>query len=329
MRGKIHTAMLIITELLFILLIFSLLVSAQHQSVVMTNREENMVIITPIDIQSKIDQAQPYDTIRLAPGSYDQTIIIRKPLTLSGSHPKKTVIHTTSPQNQAAITVASSYVRIENISITNDGPGLYTSGIRILSNHTTIDHCIIEDTPVGIALWTSLNTISNCLFLNCDDEGIVLLDTSYSPCQYNSIINCTFLYNCDGIELQQSSYNIIYNCTMRFNTHSGIDAIRNNNDYNLISNCVICDNKVHGIYFAGSSNNRIISCCIENNTDGNIIYYPVTTESNLSSEVPSESILSYHLNNKNNQAYLVEIILNRLNHIRSIVVSTLQTLRER
>ena len=269
---------------LFLSIFFTVLVVSGCFFVSATN-DTDIAIQVPINhiqestykIQSLIDEANPFDTIIIPKGIYNQTLVISQPLTLTSTNPLETIIDAHTPINQAAITIRSDQVYISNLTIRNSGPGLYTTGIRVLANKTTIDSCIIHHTSVGIAVWSSHNTISNCNFHRCNDEGIVLLNTSYLTCTYNTIVNCSFFYNCDAIELQQSSHNIISNCTMKYNTHSGIDAIKNNNNHNIITACTISENRVHGIYLSHSSYNIITSCTLDNNSDGDLIQHPQTT----------------------------------------------------
>ena len=151
-------------------------------------------------------------------------------------------------------------VTIGGVSITNQGSGLYTTGIKVVGTRTIIKDCIINNTPVGIAVWSSSNKISNCSFFNCEDEGIAFLGSTYSDCNENIVTDCEFTNNCDGIELQYSSNNEIIRCDFNKNTHAGIDAIGSENDGNIISNCIFSNNKVFGIYFTRSSDIFINTC---------------------------------------------------------------------
>ncbi len=137
--------------------------------------------------------------------------------------------------------------------------------MKIIASQTTIEDCTVFDTPVGIAAWSSKNTISNCIFYGCEDEGIAFLGSSTSDCNNNLVTNCVFYDNCDGIELQYSSNNVISYCEFYDNTHAGIDAIGSSNNNNIISHCDLYDNDVFGIYLSRSSGNQITQCMISNN----------------------------------------------------------------
>ena len=170
-----------------------------------------------------------------------------------------------------AIRISTPKVTIKNLKITNQAPGLYTTGIRISASETTIENCDLYNTPIGILTWTSENIINKCKFWGCQDEGIALIGSKYSECNSNIITNCIFYKNCDGLELQYSSKNRITGCEFYDNTHTGIDAIASSNNENTISNCKIYNNMVHGIYLSSSSKNQITNCYISDNTDGNIL----------------------------------------------------------
>jgi len=268
MKGRKHRIRTIV------LLLFIQVLISTFQVLAVEEQAENTVIIVSSsdDLQHEIDNAADHSTIRLLPGIYRQQILIHKPVLISGYSKENTRFIVTTEKNKPAITITASYTNLENISVINDGPGIYTTGIRTIADHTTINNCIIEKTPVGIALWSSNNVIRNSLFRECTDEGIVIISSSYKEANNNLIEGCIFIDNCDGIELQESCYNIIRNCHFEDNTHDGIDAISSNNDNNLIIKCTIINNEVHGIYFSNSLNNVIQDCVVAENTDGDILF---------------------------------------------------------
>jgi parallel beta-helix repeat protein len=195
---------------------------------------------------------------------------------------------------------------------------LYSTGIKITSSNNIIDNCIFQNTPIGIAIFSSNNTISNTTFKNCSDEGILLVTTEIMKCYYNIIENCTFYNNCDAIELQKSSYNIIQNCKITDNTHSGIDAIKQDNNHNIINNCIISNNSVHGIYFSKSINNSINKCQIFSNIDGNIVDTNKLSENNIT------QINNFFYNEKLNNFFqgnnkLITLISNIISNIINII----------
>jgi len=216
-------------------------------------------------IQSAIDNVQPDSTIYVKVGAYSEIINICKKIYLIGEDKDKTFINPVSKKNGYAVRIAAKGVELSGFSINNKGSGLYTTGIKISAAQVTIEDCNIFGTPVGIAIWSSENTISNCKFWGCEDEGIAFLGSSATECNNNLVTNCEFYNNCDGIELQYSSNNTISNCEFHDNTHAAIDAIGSNNNDNTIQNCDIFDNGGYGIYFSRSSGNKITQCSLSNN----------------------------------------------------------------
>jgi parallel beta-helix repeat protein len=217
-------------------------------------------------IQDVINQAQPGTVLQLPAGVYSEILTIDKPLHLKGEDSTRTIINPTSPNNGYAIRITAEGVILTNLDISNQGPGLYTTGVKISASNTTIQQCRFHDTPIGIALWSSTNTISGCDFTGCGDEGIVLLGTPTTPCTNNTITACTFYKNCDGIELQYATHNHITSCTFTENTHAGIDAIASDNNNNIISQCEFFDNQGFGLYLTRSSQNLITRCSFSDDT---------------------------------------------------------------
>ena len=240
----------------------------------------NIIYVNPTDdIQQLIDEADENDTLIFNNGVYHQSFRVTKPLILSGFSKEHTLMSFNTTSNNAAISIASPYVTLSQLTIENRASGLYTTGIRIDASQVRIENCIIKDTPIGIAVWEDKVEIVNSIFTNCSDEGILLISTKISSSDNNRISHCVFTNNCDGIELQYSSRNLITDCVFQYNTHAGIDAICNNNNENIISNCSFLDNVDFDIYFSSSKDNLISNCTIQNYQE-NVLFNP-TNKSNI------------------------------------------------
>ncbi len=301
MKGKY--GLLSITIILFIILEIILTTTCYATDVVFIEKQENIKIVDKngkgdyTNIREAINNEPEGTTIYVKNGIYKEILNINKKIKILGENKENTIIHTESEQNKYSINLNAPEIIIEKLSIKNSGAGLYTSGIKITALQTQIKDCIIYETPVGIAIFTSNNVINNCEFYRCTDEGVVLLGTPYSECKNNKIINCKFFENCDGIELQYSTDNIITNCEFYNNTHTGIDAIISSNDRNTISNCKIYNNNVHGVYLSSSSYNKIIDCSILNNDNGNIVMNKdsekneIISKSNMDLKIKKENFL--------------------------------------
>jgi len=276
-----------ISVFLLVQLIFTINISADSQEYDFVVDKSGNADFT--SIQQAIDNARPGSTVYVKSGEYKEIIQIKKSLSLVGEDKESTLINPISEKNKYAIYVGASNVFVSGFTVTNEAPGLYSQGIKISSEYTTINNCNIYDTAVGIAIWTKHNTIDSCVLKGCKDEGIALLGSKKNPCNYNTISNCIFYENCDAIELQYSSENTISNCEIYENTHSGIDAIASNNNKNTISNCNIYSNDVHGIYLSSSKENKIIDCEIEDNLDGDVVMNKYSTDNQIINKEDSES----------------------------------------
>jgi len=222
-------------------------------------------------IQEAIDYATSGSTIYVKKGVYNEIIDVYKSISLLGEDKESTLINPVSEKNKYAVSLGAQNIKLKNFKIKNGAPGLYASALKIISSYCEIENCDLFETPIGISIFSSGNIIKNCEFWNCTDEGIALLGWMDNGCIQNTIENCIFRNNCDGIELQYASQNIIRNCEFFDNTHTGIDAIASLNNRNQIIDCIIKNNRVNGIYLSSSFGNKIIDCIVSDNQDGNIV----------------------------------------------------------
>ena len=274
MKGRIKKTMITITILIISQFTYVFLVKSE--AINQTNYNSLIIVDKNgsgeyTSIQEAINYAITGSTIYVKKGVYPEIIQIKKTIHIIGENKKNTLINPVSEENKFSIYIGAPNIKIENIGITNQAPGLYSQGIKITAKNTEIDNCKIFNTSVGIAIWTSENIIKNSVFYGCKDEGIALLGSIENQCNNNIISDCNFFSNCDGIELQYSSNNKILNCSFYNNTHTGIDAIASDNNKNIISNCEIINNGVNGIYLSSSDDNKILYCDIKDNTEGDII----------------------------------------------------------
>jgi len=248
--------------------LFPMAIGIETKAIVL---EPNIIIVDAdgsgdyASINEAINNAKPNSTIYVKNGEYNETIVIQKNIELVGENKDYTIIDPVAAKNEYALCLRVPNTSIRNLTIKNRGPGIYSSGVKIIASNTLISNCNIYNVPVGVAIWSSNNTIQNCIFKGCTDEGIIILG------DHNKILSCIFHKNGDGIELQHSSFNIISNCEFYENMHSGIEAVSKSNNKNIILNCKIHNNNVHGIYFLSPGVNIILNCRITDNKDGNVV----------------------------------------------------------
>lgn len=220
-------------------------------------------------IQDAINHAQEGDTILVKSGEYREVLIINKRVTILGEDRNRTKINPASIRNGFAIEIRAGGVILKNLNITNRGNGKYAQAVKIVSPDIKVIGCMIHDVPVGISIWSSNNTIEDCKFWNCKDEGVVLMGTKYTNCDNNNIVKCYFYNNGDGVELQYADGNVIMDCIMKDNLHSGVDILDFHSEDNLIVNCSITGN-TYGIMYMSDSN-ALVNCTVSDNIDGNIV----------------------------------------------------------
>jgi len=175
-------------------------------------------------IQDAINAANNGDTIFVYSGTYNESVIINKSITLIGENGDTTIIHA---EKGYAINLTGSLVNIENFTIIN---GRW------------------ED--AGMIIYKSMNNlISHCKFYKNEWSGIEIYFSNK-----NRILNCTFESNIVGIELRYSFNNIVSNCSI---SHGGDGINIMFSDSNTISNCRIYKNNWDGVSLEGSSNNKV------------------------------------------------------------------------
>ena len=311
MRGTIHTSIVIFLVSMILLCSMKSLPAETKYTILSATPQD--------DLQDIIDNAAPYSILCLAPGIYTQELMIHIPLHIKGSSDNTTVFIVETDTNKPALTISSEHTTLQHLTFINTGPGIYTTGVRVIAAQTTIQQCQFKDTPVGIALWSSNNTVAHSTFFNCSDEGIVIISSSLFTADNNTIEYCEFIKNCDGIELQQSSYNTVRNCLFDSNNHDGIDAIKNNNNHNKILNCTIINNQVHGLYFSRSQNNTIQDCIIANNTDADVLFTPDL----------NDNVVHYTTNDASKQPLPPTLAQEELNTDDTRMLNFLNTIRDR
>ncbi len=300
MKGKARMLLTVTISFFLLNLIFNLSAHSAHISTknkIQFNKKQILIVDKNNNsnynsISEAIKDAVEQDTIYVKNGEYREIIDIKKTIRLIGEDKENTVINPISNKNKYAVRLEAPEIVLKGFNITNGASGIYTSAIRVTSSKNTISECNIYNVPIGIAIWTSENTIKKCTFCNCQDEGIAFLGSKHTNCEKNYVENCKFYENCDGIELQYSSNNRIEKCEFFRNTHSGIDAIKSSNNNNTFINCKIYDNLVNGIYLSGSNNNKIIDCEVRDNIDGDIMFSSSSKNNIVSDKNVREKIIN-------------------------------------
>jgi len=210
-------------------------------------------------LQEAIDSAPVGSILKLSAATYEGNIIITKPLTLMGE--KGTIIKGSGKGN--VITIKSSHVKLENLTITKSGnrldaldSAIFVKGVKDFE----LKNSEIVDSLFGIFMDNVSNSLilNNKITSNNDDVGLRGDGLRLWFSHKNSIKNNTFVKSRD-IALMRSNDNIVENNHMKncryaiYTYHARDNKIKNNN---------VKDSAV-GVFLEGSfdttiSNNFIV-----------------------------------------------------------------------
>jgi parallel beta-helix repeat protein len=215
------------------------------------------------NISGGIILANDGDTVFVYAGTYSESVLVNKSITLTGESKENTVINGTAAGH--VIQVSAHWVNISGFEIT--GGGVFRAGIYVNGYfHCTFEENNIIGTDYGIFIVSSSNnTITQNQISDIDEEGIYIENSPHNNINFNDISNSSF----NGINLFEVSKN-----TVSQNNISGCekDGI---NFYNL-SNSVISENSIwnnqwNGILGSLSSENTFSNNNISNNLKWGIV----------------------------------------------------------
>jgi parallel beta-helix repeat protein len=208
-------------------------------------------------IQKAIDDASVGDTIFVHSGTYYETLIINKSITLIGASKDKTIIdfQNTNEINQNNIV----FIEADNCIIKE---------LKIIGTGTT------KSDTVGISINASYNTISNNIILNNYKGVNIGEDTKNNNVSWNTVSN-----NWYGIATRYSDNNNISKNNISLSGLYGVYlsvSFKNNIFGNTISD------SFYGMRIKGSDNNQVFDNIVAMNKRGmylccgagnNMIYY--------------------------------------------------------
>lgn len=241
-------------------------------------------------IQYAIDVAEPYDTIYVFGGNYNETLVIDKPVTLVGSISDGTSFVDYKMSHIHTVTITSDDVNISGFEFSNRDNTIrtYLNGALIYVDH--VDNAIIEQNNIteckngyGIYMKSAHNTIINSNLILNTLTGVYSESSSTDEIVFNNISYC----NDSAVRFKFSNYTNIYNNTL-YKDRYGIYTyecynlnITNNTithclyrgvgDYssknNLINKNLFDTNSVDGLYL-DSTDTRVRDNIFQNNTVG-------------------------------------------------------------
>jgi parallel beta-helix repeat protein len=147
----------------------------------------NLVVGPSDSIQTAINVAAIGDTIQVQSGTYNESLLINKTITLIGEDRDNTIIN--GQNNQFIIDITVNNVALEGFTIQStlnpaDGINISNSQGDLISDNT------IENSQKGIELWSSNdNTFSDNVISNNSQGGIVLWASNRNNFSANTISN--------------------------------------------------------------------------------------------------------------------------------------------
>jgi parallel beta-helix repeat protein len=202
-------------------------------------------------IQDAIDASQDGDAIKVFDGTYDETVIVDKSLSIIGNGSEVTQIN--GGGNGDVVTITAPWVNFSGVIISESGNK--DAGIRVESEHNRIENVTCSNHDYGIYLFNCGNTtIENTNCTSNKYEGILL--SSSNNCTIRNT-NCYSNRNI-GIHLRESNNITIENNHCSSDRGTGIRIYRSNNITIEKNTCIMEGGS--GIYLSSASN-----CTIQNN----------------------------------------------------------------
>ncbi len=199
-------------------------------------------------IQHAIEVSYPLDTIYVASGWYNETLLISKSLTIIGEDKDSTVIDGCH-QPYHVVRITASNVSLTNFSIINSSSRRYSCGICLFSSNNTIKDCIISGHSFGIGM--NFNTYDNKIMKNKihHNTGCGIIIDHHSQMRTKIIENELYANQLCNIRLLNIPTDVI------------------NNSMDDAGLYVIPDKKDLLIHFDNNSINDTLLLCLADKTD--------------------------------------------------------------
>jgi len=184
-------------------------------------------------IQAAVDAAPPQATVIIQPGTYRESVVINKPLTIMGKKGSSTDFE--GGGTGIAIKITGTYdVTVTNVVITNWNKGILIENSAQCKVYSNIMYCMVGS---GIAV-TGSSAVSNNIYSNDIHSNNIAINITTSSTS-NTIHDNTISLNSIGINIE-SNGNTVYANTISQN-NIGIKV------FHSISNMIYWNNFINNI----------------------------------------------------------------------------------
>jgi len=215
-------------------------------------------------IQDGVDNVDTGGTIYVASGTYEESVLIEKSMTVSGYSWDNTEVTTTGSDD--SFVISADHVTVSNFLVKAGDNGY---GIKFLdATYCTVSEIKAMDSKHGITILRGdHNTISNCIATANSNYGISITSADDSTIQNNEIS-----LNFFGVYISHSSNTTVTDNIINDNTYKGIQSL--DSPGNSIIKNYIQDNQ-RGLYIEDS-----LGSSIYNNFFDNTVYNAVSDVGN-------------------------------------------------
>ena len=245
-------------------------------------------------IQKALNEANDGDSIYVFEGTYNESFVIDKQVSLIGLDRDETIIDRINHAANYLVEVTANHVTIEDITFTDTSGSINVALIFSRGNYLTIEGANFSDSIVwGIYLYSSNDNTIGYNIMN-GTKGIQAYYSNNNVFSNNVIRNSSEV----GILLKYSDDSIVHNNTL-YNNNRGVEA-QYCNDLNISRN-TIGQSSIEGIRIKGGNNayleNNTITDC---NGDG---LYISSSNSKLIESTFGKNQIALHLLGSNCQIY--------------------------
>ena len=253
-------------------------------------------------VQDAINESNDGDIIRVFAGTYYESVVVNKSISLVGNGSKVTTI--AGGGNLYIVNIYADWVNVSGFRVSNDSFDRSYSGIYLDSDNNNIFNNICSNNSYGIYISDSNNSMvenntcssnsgggifqdysTNCTITNnsCLNNWYGIRVSFYSS--DNTITNNICLYNNDAISVASSDNFSLINNTCSNN----VFGIRlTDSDYGTISKNTCSFNSAIGIYLIDSNNWTIMNNACSHNNDSGISLWD-SSESTLMNNTMNEN----------------------------------------